>query len=136
MRMLMTGLIGLAALSLGCSAGQSSRSGPTPQSGPGETGPGGRRQARVEIDNRNFNDMNIYLIDAGTRVHIGSANGLSRTTLLIPRAASLRSSRVMLLADPIGSSSSVTSPDLIVGPGQNVYWTIGSSPANSFASAS
>ena len=89
----------------------------------------------VQIDNQNFNDMNIYLLDEGTRVFLGAVNGLSTGTLAIPRAASSSAFRVRLLADPIGSSIAITTPNLSVGPGQTVYWTIGSTLSNSFASA-
>jgi hypothetical protein len=131
MRTLMAGLTGLAALSLGCGTGRSAPSEPAPQSATQAA----RGETRVQIDNENFNDMNIYLIDAGTRVFLGSVNGLSKGELPIPRGASSSSFRVRLLADPIGGSTVITTPSLTVGPGQNVYWTIGASPSNSFASA-
>ena len=89
----------------------------------------------VQIDNQNFNDMNIYLLDEGNRVFLGAVNGLSTGTLAIPRAAGSSSFRVQLLADPIGSSIPITTPSLSVGPGQTVYWTIGTTASNSFASA-
>jgi hypothetical protein len=127
MRRLLAGLAGLTALSLGCGTGRSAASEPAPQPAPGET--------RVRIDNENFNDMNIYLIDAGARVFLGSVNGLSKGELPIPRGASSSTFRVRLLADPIGGSRAIATPSLVVGPGQNVYWTIGASPSNSFASA-
>ena len=135
MRTLMAGVTGLVALSLGCGAGRSSPSEPTPQAGPGQTAPAGRGQTNVVIDNENFNDMDIYVIDAGTRVYLGAVTGLSRITLVVPRGASRSQSRVLLLADPIGGLGPITTPDLIVGPGQTVYWTLGLTPAASFASA-
>jgi hypothetical protein len=133
MRTLMAGLTGLAALSLGCGAGRSASSEPAPEQSSRQVEPA-RRETPVQIDNQNFSDMNIFLIDAGVPVFIGTANGLSKTSLMIPRGAG-RGFQVRLLADPIGSSSKIRTPTLIVGPGQQVYWTIGSSPDHSFASA-
>jgi hypothetical protein len=131
------GLVGLVALSAACGASRSSPESPAPKpaTATAEAVEPGRSKTRVEIDNQNFSDMNIYLIDQGTRVLLGSAGGLSKTTILIP-SGTLRSSwQLRLLADPIGGASPIRPPALIVAPGQSVYWTIGSDPANSFASA-
>jgi hypothetical protein len=131
------GLIGLVALSLGCSAGRSSPSSPAPEAGPApaKAAASERSETRVDIDNQNFSDMNIYLVNEGTRFFLGSATGLSKTTLLIPAGATAGRWQVRLLADPIGGSSPIRTPALTVPPGQNVYWTIGADAASSFASA-
>ena len=131
------GLVGLVALSAACGASRSSSPSPAPKpsTASADTAEPGRSKTRVEIDNQNFSDMNIYLIDQGTRVLLGSATGLSKTTLLIPGGVVRSSWQVRLLADPIGGASPIRTPALTVAPGQNVYWTIGSDPANSFASA-
>jgi hypothetical protein len=132
------GLVGLVALSAACGASRSSPASPEPKPGTAAAEvaePGRSKKTRVEIDNQNFSDMNIYLIDQGTRVLLGSANGLSKTTLLIPAALARGNWEVRLLADPIGGASPIRTPALLVAPGQSVYWTIGSDPANSFASA-
>jgi hypothetical protein len=131
------GLVGLVALSAACGASRSSAASPEPKPGTAaaEAAEPGRSKTRVEIDNQNFSDMNIYLIDQGTRVLLGSANGLSKTTLLIPSGAVRSSWQVRLQADPIGGASPIRTPALLVAPGQSVYWTIGSDPDNSFASA-
>jgi hypothetical protein len=135
MRTPMAGLTGLVALSLGCGTGRSAPSEPAPQPGSEQAARGARGQTQVQIDNQNFNDMDIYLIDAGTRVYLGSVTGLSKGSLTIPLGASRSSFQVRLLADPIGAFPPIRMPSVLVGPGQNVYWTIGSSPGNSFASA-
>jgi hypothetical protein len=132
MRRLMAGLTGLMALSLGCGTGRPAPSAPAPLVGSEQ---GAQGQIRVQVDNQNFNDMSIYLIDAGTRIYLGSVNGLTKSSLTIPRGAGRSSLQVRLLADPIGASSSISTGSLLVGPGQNVYWTIGASRASSFASA-
>ena len=134
MRRLLAGLTGLAALTLGCGTGRATPSEPTPQPASEQAAKAQHPETVVQIDNQNFNDMNIYLLDEGTRVFLGAVNGLSTGTLAIPRAASSSSFQVRLLADPIGSSIPITTPNLSVGPGQTVYWTIGTTASNSFAS--
>jgi hypothetical protein len=135
MRRLLAGLTGLAALTLGCGTGRATPSEPTPQPVTEKPAKESHGETVVQIDNQNFNDMNIYLLDEGNRVFLGAVNGLSTGTLAISRAAGSSSFRVRLLADPIGSSIPITTPSLSVGPGQTVYWTIGTTASNSFASA-
>ena len=132
---LLAGLTGLTALALGGDSGRVTPSEPTPQPASEQEGKAPSGETVVQIDNQNFNDMNIYLLDEGNRVFLGAVNGLSTGTLAIPRAAGSSSFRVRLLADPIGSSIPITTPSLSVGPGQTVYWTIGTTTSNSFASA-
>jgi len=135
MRRLLAGLTGLTVLALGCDSGRVTPSEPTPQPASEQEGKAPSGETVVQIDNQNFNDMNIYLLDEGDRVFLGAVNGLSTGTLAISRAAGSSSFRVRLLADPIGSSIPITTPSLSVGPGQTVYWTIGTTASNSFASA-
>ncbi|MGH7514827.1 MAG: hypothetical protein ACREOQ_18120 [Gemmatimonadales bacterium] len=121
-------LFGLVALAAGCGASRSSTADTAPKQGHAEA-------VKIEIDNRNYSDMSIYLINDGSRVLIGSAPGLSKTTLPLPAGSRLTNWRVRLLADPLGGSATIRTPSLLVAPGQRVYWTIGSDNASSFASA-
>jgi hypothetical protein len=90
---------------------------------------------QVRIDNQNMSDMNIYLLRSGSRWLVGEVGGLSKTTLTIPEAITPTDLRVRLIADPIGGSRAIATPVLVVPPGQSVYWSIGSDPAMSTASA-
>lgn len=90
---------------------------------------------QVQIDNQNINDMSIYLARTGTRFLVGQAGGLSKTTLTIPEAMTPGDLRVRLIAEPLGGSRPIATPVLIVPPGQRIYWSIGSDPATSTASA-
>ena len=90
---------------------------------------------QVQVDNQNINDMNIYLVRSGSRFLVGQAGGLSKTTLTIPQAMTPGDLRVKLIAEPIGGSRRIATPVLIVPPGQRVYWSIGSDPSTSNASA-
>ena len=130
-------IAGLVVLSAACGAARHSIATPSPtrDTTRAASAEAGDNRVRVEIDNQNTSDMDIYLVNQGTRVPLGWALGLSKTTLLLPAGSLSASSQVRLLADPIGSARSIRTPTLIVGPGQNVYWTIGTDPANSFASA-
>lgn len=125
MRVVRAGLAGLAMLAAACSSGRTAPASPAPASG----------KTMVEIDNQNISDMSVYLLDRGTRVYLGQAGGLAKTTLTIPSAAVRSNWEVRLLAEPIGGLSAFRTPKLMVPPGQNVYWNIGSTPGTSSASA-
>jgi hypothetical protein len=120
----------------GCAASRSTPASPAPrQEAAADTSATTRQPIQVRIDNQNFSDMNVYLVNQGTRVLLGSAPGMSKTTLTLPSASVSSRWQVRLLADPIGGSNAIRTPTLLVSPGQNVYWTIGSDPASSYASA-
>ena len=83
MRRLLAGLTGLTALALGCDSGRATPSEPTPQLASHQEVKAPSGETVVQIDNQNFNDMNIYLLDEGPRVFLGAVNGLSTGTLAI-----------------------------------------------------
>lgn len=124
MQGLRTAFVALLGLAWACGATR-----PTPTSAPEPSSD----EIAVQIDNQNFNDMEIYVVTNGGRWLIGQAGGLSKTTLTIKNVAR-GDGRVRLLADPIGGNRRVTTPTLVVPPGQRIFWTIGSDPASSFAS--
>ncbi len=125
----------LLLLAGGCARSPAPETSPTPMaSSQDETG----RSARaipVQVDNRNFYDMNVYLVTRGTRWLVGRVNGLSMGTLTIPASLAPADQRVRLQAEAIGGQPPITAPIVLVSPGQEVYWTIGSDPSMSTISA-
>jgi hypothetical protein len=119
-------LIGLLLTGAGCGTANQPETTPAPEANSGEF--------PVQVDNQNFNDMNIYLVNGGQRWLLGQAGGLTRTTLRIPQGMTPGDGRVRFEADPIGASPPIFTPELVVSPGQSVYWTIGSDPEMSSAS--
>jgi hypothetical protein len=121
---LQAGLIVLLGLSIACGGSPSTvASKPEPSS----------NDIPVQIDNQNFSDMDIYVVRSGQRLLIGQAGGLTKTTLTIRNAVG-GDGRVRLLAEPTGGVREITTPTLLVPPGQSIFWTIGSDPATSTAS--
>jgi hypothetical protein len=126
-------------LSLLLVAAACSRS-PNPEAAPApmpshEADNAGSRAIPVQVDNQNFSDMNIYLVRDGARWLIGNVGGLTKNTIKIPASLAPPDLRVVLLAQPVGGRAAVRTPTLIVPAGQQVYWTIGSDPSMSTASA-
>lgn len=128
-------LIGLLALAAGCGASHQRAPAPSPQTNGSTSSQESRRTGLpVQVDNQNFSDMNIYLVKGGQRWLLGQAGGLTQTTLTVPSSLTPGDGRLRLLADPIGERQSISTPVLVVGPGQTVYWTIGSDSEMSTAS--
>jgi hypothetical protein len=119
-------VIGLLLMAVGCGTAPQPSTTPAPQNESGGY--------PVRIHNQNFSDMNIYVVNGGQHWLLGTAGGLTETTLEIPRGVASVDGQVRLEAEPIGSSQTIFTPVLVVAPGQSVYWTIGSDPAMSSAS--
>jgi hypothetical protein len=117
-------LIGLLLIGVGCGTNRADTT-PAPEA---------RSGLPVQIDNQNFSDMDIYLVNGGQHWLLGQAGGLTRTTLTISDGMAPAGGRVRLEADPVGASRPIFTPELVVSPGQSVYWTIGSDSGMSTAS--
>jgi hypothetical protein len=79
----------------------------------------------LEVDNRNFSDMVIYLRREGVRTRIGEVTGSMFATLMIPRALLSGVTReVQFQADPVGADRTVTSFPVFIRPGDHVHLTI------------
>ena len=125
-------LIGLTILAAaGCGSSHTAKTAPEPESGPSQEQDAG---ITVQIDNQNYADMDVYVLDAGQRYRVGQAPGLTTTTLTIPNGMKPADGRVRLLADPIGGAQPIATQALLIPPGQQIYWTIGSDPSTSTAS--
>jgi len=114
----------LLLLAAGCSRS------PAPAASPSPVASSSNRSSQgipIQIDNQNFNEMNVYLV--------GNVGAMTKATLTIPPALAPADQRVRLRAEAIGGSGATTTPTLMVPSGQQVYWTIGSDPATSTASA-
>ena len=78
----------------------------------------------VEVDNRGFEDMTVYVVDGSQRLRLGAAPGLRRTVLTIPAHAVGPARDLQFLADPLGSSRTAISQRLYVRQGERVQLVI------------
>jgi hypothetical protein len=102
-------------LVLACSASGGAESAPGPERGP----------ATLQVDNRNFLDMTVYVVDGAQRQRIGVARGSSTTSLTIPeRLIRGGASPLRFLCDPIGGQGLPVSEEIIVEPGDIVELVI------------
>ena len=106
MRTLLIGLVAAHTLLSGCALRSSSRGADLPRT-------------VLEVDNRGFADMTVYVVNLGQRVRLGVAPGLRKTELTIPPSV-VRGGQLSFLADPIGSSRTSVSDQIYVTAGETV----------------
>jgi hypothetical protein len=64
--------------------------------------------------------MNIYVLRGGQRIRLGTANGLTKTKLTIPRGIVSGTMTVRFMADPIGSNRTPVSEEISMNEGDEV----------------
>lgn len=109
-RRMLTPIIMCATLLAACSTHRADDSSPTPANA----------TTTVEVDNRDFLDMTIYVLDGAQRVRLGTASGHKTTMLTIPSYLIRGPEPLRFLCDPIGSSHAPVSDELVVHPGDTV----------------
>jgi hypothetical protein len=84
-----------------------------------------QERTTVVVDNQASLDMNIYVIrDGGMRQRLGTATAHLKNTFTIPPTLLFGVTSLRFLADPIGSSRTPVSDDILVTPGDQVVLTI------------
>jgi hypothetical protein len=94
-----------------CSARESGEGSPSPTHGP----------ATLQVENQNFYDMTVYVLDGVQRQRLGVARGNSTTSLTIPdRLVRGGATPLRFLCDPIGGQGLPVSEEIVVQPGDVV----------------
>ena len=74
----------------------------------------------VEVDNRGFVDMTVYVMRSSQRIRLGTAAGNRKTRLNLPQGLVTGMTALRFVADPIGGSRSSVSEEITVTPGDIV----------------
>ena len=82
--------------------------------------PGNETVTIVEVDNQNFTDMTIYLVNGGQRIRLGRATGKSKATLRLPRGTLTFPRELQFMAEPAGMRGTTTTTRIWVTPGDRV----------------
>jgi hypothetical protein len=81
--------------------------------------------ATVEVENRAFADMTVYVVDVGgARRRLGTATGLTTTMFTIPQTAVGNGREILFVVDPIGGARASYTNRLYVTPGDEVRLVI------------
>ena len=88
---------------------------PAPKGGP----------ATLEVQNHNFLDMTVYVVEGGVRQRFGVARGNATTSLPIPeRLIRGGAAPLSFLCDPIGGEGLPVTEEIVVEPGDIVELVI------------
>ena len=105
---------------------------------PGSTGGGGnvsaaprahRAPATVKVENFNWQDVVVYVVQSGQRVRLGMVTSMSTGKFRLPERFLGSTSDIRLYADPIGSTSGYTTEAIRVVSGQEVSLSVQNSLA-------
>lgn len=88
----------------------------------------------VEVQNHNWQDMVVYVVQGTQRIRLGMVTSMRTETFRVPRTAIGASGQIRLLADPIGSPRGYLSETLNVRAGQRVALEVGHNIGISFVS--
>ncbi len=79
----------------------------------------------LEVENRSFLDLTVYILQQGNRQRLGSVTGASTTTVMIRKQFLIGySGELRFLADPVGSPNFVVSDAVSIRPGEHIHWTL------------
>jgi len=101
-------LVVAALLSAGC--GHAVRSAPDPQA-----------ETTVRVENRNFLDMNVYILLNSQRIRLGTVTGLSTQVFTIPGYIVRGAGQLQFELHPIGGRGNPRSESILVQPGDEVH---------------
>ncbi len=102
-------------LALVAACGPRSRSNRPPVSNP---------PAYVRITNQSWLDMNMYVLRSSQRIRLGTVGANQTTRFRLPQNLIFGATPLRFMADPIGSSRTAQSFEIVVSPGDEVALTI------------
>ena len=91
---------------------------------PGMSTPAVVEETTLKVTNQAFLDMNIYVVSGGQMSRLGTVNGNSTATLVIPRRLLSGPTSLRFQADPIGAARAPVTEHITVSPGDQVGMTI------------
>jgi hypothetical protein len=81
---------------------------------------GRQAETTVSVENQDFLDMTIYVLQNGQRVRLGIAPGHRTTVLKLPDYLVIAGSELQFLCDPIGATRTPVSERITVFPGDQL----------------
>jgi hypothetical protein len=113
-----------ALLAAACAPGATTHAGPAdaPSRAWGEP-------ATVKVQNFNWQDVVVYVVQSGQRVRLGMVTSMSMGKFRLPDRFLASAGDIRLLADPIGSTSGWTTEGIRVQSGQEVELSVQNSLA-------
>lgn len=112
-RVLIASCLYLAATSA-CGSARHSKENPSP----------GNSETLLEVENHNWRDVVIYLMNGNQSQRLGMVGGVSTKDFVFQYRQIATGGRVRLRAHPVGGQGSFTSEDVVIQSGQGLKWTL------------
>jgi hypothetical protein len=78
----------------------------------------------LQVVNRHWLDVAVYVIHDGQRTRVGVAGGTAETQMMLPSRLLGVGGDIQLYGDPIGSDDRALTEVLVVHPGQFIQWSL------------
>ena len=89
-----------------------------------ETPSPGNSETMLEVENHNWRDVVIYLMNGNQSQRLGMVGGVSTKNFVFPYRQIATGGKVRLRAHPVGGLPSFTSEDVVIQSGQSLKWTL------------
>jgi hypothetical protein len=86
--------------------------------------PAATEPAYVRVTNQSWLDMNMYVLRSSQRIRLGTVGGNQTQRFRLPTNLIFGATPLRFQADPIGSSRTAQSFEIVVSPGDEVTLTI------------
>ncbi len=80
--------------------------------------------ATLQVENHNWQDVDIQILHGGIRTRLGSVIGASDKTFVFPRSVMGDLGEVQLIAHAVGTAETITTEVIVLKPGTQVRWTL------------
>jgi hypothetical protein len=78
----------------------------------------------VRISNQSWLDMNVYVLRSSQRIRLGTVGANQTQRFMLPQNLVFGATPLRFMVDPIGSSRTAQSFEIVVSPGDEVTLTI------------
>ena len=78
----------------------------------------------VQVNNRNFLDMRIYVVSHGAAWRLGTVSSNTVDQFKLPRFVSSHHDTIRIVAVPIGQRAEASSQDLLANPGDRIVFHV------------
>jgi hypothetical protein len=83
-----------------------------------------RSPATVRVANYNWMDVNVYAVQGGTRIRLGTVTTMNTSTFRLPERFLTGTTGVRLMVDPIGSTEGYVTDGILVHGGQQISFNV------------
>lgn len=80
--------------------------------------------ATLQVDNHNWQNVDIQVVHRGIQSHLGSVNASAVTEIVFPKYLLSDLGEVQLIAHAVGTPYTIRTQVIVLKPGTEVRWTL------------